>query len=305
MSSLFVLNEKGILIRENLPMRVTHKISNRIKKNSFSSNYFLLYIIMSIPWYLPDLEIWFIFQRTWLAFSMFYFGFSMLVQGAVNINLSLWIQKNNIYKEHHQIFENILNLIILTLVFFYLSKIFQKWWNSNKKQLLILFLFVLNPLFGSCSILFSGALVTKDITCKTKMSNSKLIEITKYNEFGSGTYHFFRFRDQNNQSNKQILYGRDDEDIGTHCDNTNSLNDSTFWVWIGWKFAITHDVGETWETWTPKEIAPDWVCCNDRFIEDITFADKFNGTMTVDPIRFPYTTLITTDGGITWEPQEP
>jgi photosystem II stability/assembly factor-like uncharacterized protein len=111
-----------------------------------------------------------------------------------------------------------------------------------------------------------------------------------------GAYFFFLSTRDGSKTWQQVMYTRNDDPVDPACEKIKSLNSDSYWVWMGWQLAVTHDAGKTWQLWDTSEISS-----GRRVIKDIIFEDERNGYLILDPLHQNEPSLLyTRDGGKTW-----
>jgi hypothetical protein len=132
------------------------------------------------------------------------------------------------------------------------------------------------------------------------------IRVTEYDEKNPillTNFHFV-FEAASLSSNEwhEIMEDHVDDDMPIPRDKVRFLNDQTAYVFLNSVFAATVDSGHTWKVWDAKKNVPDWQCCNQAFIKDVSITADGKGRMTLGP-RFndiKVKELHTKDYGITW-----
>lgn len=93
------------------------------------------------------------------------------------------------------------------------------------------------------------------------------------------------------------------------CNQIRIHNEQFFWFWESGALFITHDGGETWHLWSIQELVGEFANIPaDSQIEVVNFSDDLNGHMQItyfdrDTQTQPTSTLISTNGGYTWNIQ--
>lgn len=198
----------------------------------------------------------------------------------------------------------LLHILVILTTIFSIGFLIEKLWRNSKFKIIILLLVLHIP----CGMF---VISTKDTvvggvyaTCEKEISDQVKVKIVMYPERGwiPGAHYFFMETRDNGGSWHQIMHFRHDDPVDPPCKNIKRINEDFYWVWMGWKLAVTGDGGQSWNTWTPEKSWPDWTCCNYGLIEEVEFKNTKYGTMYLNPIGngFPAQRLETTDAGISW-----
>ena len=137
------------------------------------------------------------------------------------------------------------------------------------------------------------------------------IRVTEYDERNPVVLpkYSFVFESAVNDSNhwREVMIDQTDNSIPIPKEKVQFLNDKTAYVFLKSAFAATVDGGDTWTVWDAKKNVPDWQCCNQTFIREVSISPDGKGTMALAP-RFndiKVKELHTKDYGITWTPANP
>ena len=106
---------------------------------------------------------------------------------------------------------------------------------------------------------------------------------------------------------REVMIDQTDNSIPIPHDKVRFVNDQTAYLFLKSLFAATVDGGHTWAVWDAKKNVPDWECCNQAFIKDVSISTNGTGTMTLAP-RFndiKVKELQTKDYGTTWTAANP
>lgn len=84
-------------------------------------------------------------------------------------------------------------------------------------------------------------------------------------------------------------------------DNFAVLSNQVAYGFLGWKYAVTLDKGNTWLVWDAETELPNWKCCNPKLIESVKVSSDGTGTLTLDQISAGRRELYTKDFGKHWQ----
>ena len=103
----------------------------------------------------------------------------------------------------------------------------------------------------------------------------------------SGIYYTFRSfkgagNTDDNEEYKTIMTLRQDKLVTIPVHQIRFINDHIGYVFMGWKYAITIDGGESWSVWDAEADLQGWQCCNYSLIRDIQIASDGSGTMSLN-----------------------
>jgi hypothetical protein len=197
---------------------------------------------------------------------------------------------------------NLRTFIGLVVVGPLVALLLSRLWNdpAEGKEIAV-FLAVSSLAIGTAAVYGDSLLVARaKRVCEVAAGNSRSLEIVEYPEIG-----------WNPQSHRFLIIGKDEGSwrqimhIGpisqaTGCGTLGVFDENFFWYWIGWKLAVTHDGGETWETWDINDLFPEWRCCEARRIDNVEFRDEVSGLMHGSFDAGQANQLVSQDGGITW-----
>lgn len=130
------------------------------------------------------------------------------------------------------------------------------------------------------------------------------IVVTAYaekNSFVPGAYYSFEV--SSGSTKKPILTFRHDDPVPINKKGVVFLSDQVAYVFMGWKYAVTTDAGETWHIWTAEQDLPGWRCCNYGLIKEVDLSADGTGKMILDPLSKSAgerSELYTTDFGKHW-----
>ena len=99
---------------------------------------------------------------------------------------------------------------------------------------------------------------------------------------------------------RDIMDFRHDDPVGIPKENVRFVSDHIAYVFMGWKYAVTTDGGQTWSVWdgTKKLRA---YCCDFDAIRAVTIAQDGSGRMTLHSSAKPEILSLTTkDFGQHW-----
>ena len=101
---------------------------------------------------------------------------------------------------------------------------------------------------------------------------------------------------------QQIMGFRHDDPIKIPHASVRFVGDRIGYVFLGWKYAVTNDGGQTWSTWNAETDLPSWNCCNYGLISEVEFSVQGRGKMTLHTIpgRNEPEVLLTEDYGKHW-----
>ena len=117
-----------------------------------------------------------------------------------------------------------------------------------------------------------------------------------------GVYYSFE-----NAENSLIVTVRLDKQVPIPRSQIRFVNDNAAYVFMGWKFAATADGGRTWSVWNAEVDLPQWRCCDEDLIEDVSIAPSGNGKMLLRPQGRlkEQVVLVTGDYGLHWNRSNP
>src|SRR6266550_5739499 len=97
--------------------------------------------------------------------------------------------------------------------------------------------------------------------------------------------YFFVFESAPTKSNdwQGVMTDQTDNSIPIPKDKVRFVNDKMAYVFLKSVFATTVDGGHTWMVWDAKKNVPDWQCCNQAFIRDVSISADGKGTITLAP----------------------
>lgn len=142
-------------------------------------------------------------------------------------------------------------------------------------------------------------------TWETDNPNFK-IRVTQYAEKNPILLpkYIFVFESAPTNSNdwREAMTDQTDNSIPIPKDKVRFVNDKTAYAFLKSVFAATVDSGHTWAVWDAKKNVPDWQCCNQAFIKEVSISPDGSGKMTLAP-RFndiKVKELHTKDYGTSW-----
>lgn len=183
--------------------------------------------------------------------------------------------------------------------------IYRTWKSGSEGKTIVIGCLFINTLFGGVAVDNTSLLVGRPVEhCLTSLDATRHVKVVVFPESGldPGAHYFFASSTDNGQTWQQVFYLHDAKNLEPPCENFSSLDSHTYWFWMGWAFAITHDGGNTWHVWDPSETWEDWTCCDNNLILNVTFTDQQNGVMELSEFNNPTGSkqLLTEDGGIRW-----
>lgn len=113
------------------------------------------------------------------------------------------------------------------------------------------------------------------------------IRITAYDEEGgypSGAYYVFQSARLHSNDWHEFLVFRHDERVAIPRGNIRFPSEIVGYVFMGWKYAVTVDSGQSWQIWDAQKDLENWTCCNYGLIEDLHFTTSGSGVMVLNPI---------------------
>jgi hypothetical protein len=171
-----------------------------------------------------------------------------------------------------------------------------------KIQFIISLLSFFTILFVACTDQSRNG-TEKDV-CQ-KSINQFEIKITASQETGvinpvpSTTYRFYS-KNVNDKDWRKITSFVSDDEINSPCKAITYASETTAYFYMGWKYSVTNDTGNTWSVWDAEKDLPGWKPVNYKFIRSVVIDEQGKGKMELNPIRFSANKLITTDYGKTW-----
>ncbi len=257
-----------------------------LKRNWIAIVMAILFAASVLTYFIPQQESWFVWQRRLQAMA------TLLLAGIIFVIES---------RPPFPLFVTVgLFAVIGFIIGLVIQKLWQqKWWG----KLIIAVVLIGNMCAGLLLISVHNVLVGPAYkTCEHFVTDSKAVRVVAYPEYGmlGGGQFFFLVTRDSGETWEEFMHFRHDDPVNPPCENIKSLNDQTFWAWMGWKLSITHDGGVTWQTWSPTDTWPDWQCCHYRLITNVDFQDSLRAYMQLTPIRVPTAELYSTDGGQTW-----
>ncbi len=142
---------------------------------------------------------------------------------------------------------------------------------------------------------------------ETERGGLKIV-VTAYTEYKSllpGAYYFFEAIDQSN-TKREIMNFRHDDPVPIQKDGIVFVNDDVAYVFMGWKYAVTTDAGQSWQVVSIDKDLPDLKCCNYGLIQEVSVSADGTGRMKLrrHPIQQnSVTELFTKDFGRHWSTQ--
>jgi len=138
-------------------------------------------------------------------------------------------------------------------------------------------------------------------------NNTMAVKVTAYAEdnniFVPGAYYVFSYSAINKKEYIEVMTFRHDDPISIPRENVRFVGDKISYMFIGWKYAVTINSGETWVVWDAKKDWQDWKCCNYSLIKDVEINQDGNGKMYINIIsdnRNEVPVLYTKNYGQTW-----
>jgi hypothetical protein len=83
---------------------------------------------------------------------------------------------------------------------------------------------------------------------------------------------------------REIMTLRHDDQVPIPVNQIEFVNERIGFVFMGWKYAVTTDGGDTWSVWDAKRDLPDWQCCNYGLISAVKVTTDGTGIMKLNPI---------------------
>ncbi len=83
----------------------------------------------------------------------------------------------------------------------------------------------------------------------------------------------------------EIMTFRHDDQVPIPLNQIEFVNERIGFVWMGWKYSVTTDGGDTWSVWDAAKDLSNWECCNYGLISAVEVAADGNGIMKLKPIR--------------------
>ena len=104
----------------------------------------------------------------------------------------------------------------------------------------------------------------------------------------------------------EIMTDQVDDDMPIPRDKVRFVNDKTAYVFLKSVFASTIDGGRTWNVWDAKKNVPDWQCCNQAYIKEVSISSNGSGVMRLAPgfNDIKVKGLVTRDYGTHWSPEQ-
>lgn len=131
--------------------------------------------------------------------------------------------------------------------------------------------------------------------------NFKIV-VKAYHEqyrYNAGTYYEFEFL--KDRQTRLIMTFRHDDPNPIDRKSVVFVNDKVIYAYMGWKFVVTTDGGETWSTWDAENALAEWKCCNYYLIDSVILNENGMGKMQLRKTKnMPARTLVTSDYGKSW-----
>jgi hypothetical protein len=144
---------------------------------------------------------------------------------------------------------------------------------------------------------------TKDIngaSGKVSISSYDLYNVEPPSRYYTFTYHIPRGR----YEYPRIIFNiRLDKSVPLPVNQVVFLTDKILYVYLGWMFTMTTDVGKTWRLWDAEKDLPGWKCCDSGLIKEVNISKQGTGEMIIKPDPNDpgnYTHLHTDDFGQHW-----
>lgn len=99
-----------------------------------------------------------------------------------------------------------------------------------------------------------------------------------------GSYFVYESAPRGNDHWKQIMEFRHDDPIKIPHESIRFVGDRIGYVFLGWKYAVTSDGGQTWTNWSAESDLPNWKCCNYGLISEVELSAQGRGKMTLHTI---------------------
>jgi hypothetical protein len=138
-------------------------------------------------------------------------------------------------------------------------------------------------------------------------NNAFKVRITAFAEkkggLVAGAYYVFQAAQSGANGWHEIMTFRHDDPVPIPREQVRFVQDRIGFVFMGWMYAITTDVGRTWSVWDALRELPNWKCCNYVLIRDVRIGLDGSGTMSLNPIpdrRGEVPELCTKDYGRHW-----
>lgn len=168
--------------------------------------------------------------------------------------------------------------------------------RSRKRWLKVLF--ILNSLLGSIVFLTTAtALYGRSggqIRCDHSLSQTVLLRVIRHEN--NREEFVLKF---DGESWEHLFYSGN-----LHCDQLSSLSEEFFWLWDAYHLIMTHDGGDTWQTWkVPRHFEYNSLRVGLGRIESMIFENEQNGEISVTNYTVPNHDVYfaTVDGGQTWQ----
>jgi hypothetical protein len=100
----------------------------------------------------------------------------------------------------------------------------------------------------------------------------------------AGANYVFRSAQIGSDKWAEVMTFRHDDPVPIPREQVRFLNDRVGYLFMGWKYAVTTDGGESWRTWTAEKDLPNWQCCNYGLIKDVRLEANGTGVMILNPI---------------------
>jgi hypothetical protein len=170
-------------------------------------------------------------------------------------------------------------------------------------SLAVVFTFIHAPfIFGGCPRR-GGAFDTWE-------TGNKLfkIRITAYEEEGRSfsparPYYVFECKALGLEDWREIMVIQDESRPTIPHEQVKFVNEQIAYVFMGLKYAITTDSGQTWCVWDAEKTLPKWMLQNSKRIQQVDVASNGTGVMKLEPIpqwKGAWPALYTADYGYHW-----
>ncbi len=100
-----------------------------------------------------------------------------------------------------------------------------------------------------------------------------------------GTYYAFQvcgIDEDDRERCHHIMTIRQDEVVPIPRQQIRFINDRIAYIFMGWKYAVTVDGGESWSVWDAEEELPGWKCCDSTLIRDVAIFPDGSGMMNLN-----------------------